>query len=91
MHHTPTTPDRLSNQALEVAIRDAIAEARRRPTMRPALRQILVGELEELKLEALFRPGTGPDPKLDPEMVLQAIADTEMDPGFVVASPRAAS
>lgn len=53
MHHTPTTPDRLHDSALEGLLRDVIAEAKRRPAMSPALRQILAGELDEIKAEAL--------------------------------------
>ena len=36
-----------------VSLREAIAEARRRPDLKPALRQHLAAEIDEIEMEAL--------------------------------------
>ena len=61
MNHTPTTPRLLSDDALMRAIREHLAEATRRPGLAATIRQLLAGELEDMKAAMLASSSCTPE------------------------------
>lgn len=61
--------ERLSDERLLIEVRDAIAAASRRPSLKPQLRQLLADALTEERCEDLCQPGACIE--LPPEEILR--------------------
>lgn len=57
----PAEVSRLSDDRLMTALRETIAEAKRRPHLAPVLKQYLADELGEFELELLAKSNLAPE------------------------------